>query len=158
VSIAKEKVNNLKISIIKDGYAGYIPSDYKISKWANTSFIKNKKSFVTIKLAKRSEIMKLNRKYFKKEKPCNVLSFPIRSEIVKGEYFLGDIIICPPIINKESKEFNIKKDMRWAHMVVHSMLHLQGYTHESKKNREIMEMKEIELMINLGYTDPYNAN
>ncbi len=154
----KEKVSNLKINIIKDMYTGYTPSDYKINKWANISFIKNKRSLVTIKLAKRSEIIKLNKKYFNKEKPCNVLSFPIRSEIMSGEYFLGDIVICPPIVNKESKVFNMKRDMRWAHMVIHSMLHLQGYTHESKKNRESMEMKEIELMTNLGYTNPYYAS
>ena len=151
-------MKNLKINIVKNNYTGYIPSDYKITKWAKVSFFKTKKSFVTIKLAKKSEVVNLNRVYFNKEIACNALSFPIKSEVLKGEYFLGDIVICPPIVNKESRTFNIKKDMRWAHLLVHSMLHLQGYTHESKKNREIMEKKETELMTNLGYTNPYDAN
>tara|TARA_B100001750_G_scaffold244918_1_gene263317 strand:- start:1359 stop:1814 length:456 start_codon:yes stop_codon:yes gene_type:complete len=151
-------VNSLRINIIKNNYSGYTPSNYKIGKWAKMSFANTKKSSVTIKFAKKSEIVNLNSIYFNKKMPCNVLSFPIRSEIIKGEYFLGDIVICPLIVNKESKYFNIEKDMRWAHMVVHSMLHLQGYTHDSKRNRKIMEEKEITLMANLGYTNPYNAN
>ena len=151
-------MKKLKINIIKNDYTGYIPSDYKLHKWAAMSFVKTKKSFVTIKFAKKPEVVNLNRKYFNKNAPCNVLSFPMESEVLNGKYFLGDIVICPPIVNKESEMFNIKKDMRWAHMVVHSMLHLQGYTHESKKNRQIMESREIKLMANLGYTNPYNAN
>ena len=151
-------MKELKINILKNNYTGYVPSDYKITKWAKMSCLNKKKSFVTIKLAKESEVINLNKKYFNKRKACNVLSFPLKSEVIKGEYFLGDIVIRPQIVNKESKNFRMKKDKRWAHLVVHSMLHLQGYTHQSKTNREKMEKKEIELLYKLGYTNPYDAN
>ena len=54
-------------------------------------------------------------------------------------------------MNKESKKFNIDSDKRWAHMVVHSMLHLQGYDHMLKRNKDIMEKKEIYLMNLMGF-------
>jgi len=152
------KNNFLTIKIIKDKLDAYIPSDYKIKKWANLAFKRNKKSTICIKLSNPDEIMKLNKQFFKKNKACNVLSFPNNSSPETNQNILGDIIICPKVVNKESAIYNKNIDSRWAHMVIHSMLHIQGYKHKLKKDKIIMEAKEKELMKILGYPDPYYAN
>ncbi len=154
----KEKNNSLKVKIIKNKLSGYIPTNYKFNKWANAAFKIHKDSIVTIKVAGMSEIKKLNKLFFNKDKACNVLSFPYNSYISSGEYILGDIIICSSLVNKESRFYKIHKENRWAHMVIHSMLHLQGYSHHNNESQNIMEKKEKELMNNLGYTDPYYAS
>jgi len=154
----KEKNNPLTIRIIKDKIKTYIPSPYKIKKWANLSFNKREKAIVIIKLASSDEIMKINKQFFNKNNPCNVLSFPNNSVLDSGEYVLGDIIICPDIVKKESDLYNKDIDSRWAHMIIHSMLHIQGYTHEKKNDKLTMEKRERELMQFLGYQDPYYAN
>jgi probable rRNA maturation factor len=154
----KERNSLLSIKIIKDKIKTYIPSAYKIKKWANLSFNKKNESIVIIKLASSDEIMKINKQFFNKKSPCNVLSFPNNSVLDTGEYILGDIIICPDIVKKESDLYNKDIDSRWAHMIIHSMLHLQGYTHQGKNDKLTMEKKERELMHFLGYQDPYYAN
>ena len=154
----KERNSLLSIKIIKDKIKTYIPSAYKIKKWANLSFNKKNESIVIIKLASSNEIMKINKQFFNKNSPCNVLSFPNNSVLDTGEYILGDIIICPDIVKKESDLYNKDIDSRWAHMIIHSMLHIQGYTHQGKSDKLTMEKKERELMHFLGYQDPYYAN
>ena len=154
----KEKNSLLTVEIIKDKLLDYMPTNLKIKEWAEIAFDKDKDSLVIIKIANKNEIMKLNKIFFKKDKPTNVLSFPSNSHVTTGEFILGDIIICPEIINEESDRYGIKKDKRWAHMIIHSMLHLQGYTHDLDESRVIMENKEKELMNTLGYSDPYYAN
>ena len=154
----KEKDKLLKIDIEKDKLLDYIPTNLKIKKWAAIAFSENKESLVVIKITNKNEIMKLNKFFFKKNKPTNILSFPNNSHITTGEFILGDIMVCPEIINEESDIYGIEKDKRWAHMIIHSMLHLQGYTHDLDESRVIMENKEKELMNTLGYSDPYYAN
>ena len=154
----KEKNSPLTVEIIRDKLLDYIPTNFQIKKWATMTFDKDKESLVIIKIANKDEIMKLNKIFFKKDKPTNVLSFPNNSHVTTGEFILGDIMVCPEIINKESNMYGIEKDNRWAHMIIHSMLHLQGYTHDLDKSRVIMENKEKELMNILGYPDPYYAN
>mgnify|MGYP001388796397 CR=1 FL=1 len=151
-------MNNLKIKILRNNYEGYTPSDYKINRWAKHSLINRMNSFVVINFFDKKNIEVLNMKFLKKPYPCNILTFPMKTKLISGEHMLGDIIICPSVVNQESKKFNFKKDARWAHMIIHSMLHLQGYSHSSKKNRIIMEKKEILLMKKLGYKNPYYAN
>ncbi len=154
----EEKNNLLTIEIIKDKLSDYMPDNSKIKRWALMAFNKDRDSLVIIKIAHKDEIMRLNKLFFKKDKPTNTLSFPNNSHITSGEFVLGDIIICPEIVNEESNMYSIEKENRWAHMVIHSMLHLQGYTHDLDEYRVIMENKEKELMNVLGYSDPYYAN
>ena len=152
------KNNLLSVNIIKDKITVYIPSDYKIKKWAKLAFKNIQKSIVNIKLAHSNEIMKLNKQYFNKNKSCNILSFPNNLYLHSGEHILGDIIICPDVVKNESDLYNKDIDSRWAHMIIHSMLHIQGYTHEKKNDKLMMEKRERELMKFLGYQDPYYAN
>ncbi|MBT5863785.1 MAG: rRNA maturation RNase YbeY [Gammaproteobacteria bacterium] len=154
----EEKNNLLTIEIIRDKLSDFVPLNSKIKEWALIAFKKDRDSLVIVKIAHKDEIVKLNKLFFNKDKPTNILSFPNNSRVKSGEFVLGDIIICPEIVNKESDIYNISKENRWAHMIIHSMLHLQGYTHDLSKHRVIMENKEKELMNILGYSDPYYAN
>tara|TARA_Y100000996_G_C22305703_1_gene554037 strand:- start:45 stop:515 length:471 start_codon:yes stop_codon:yes gene_type:complete len=153
----KEKNKNLRVHIIKDDLNEYIPSDYKIKKWARNSFIKSKISTVVIKITSASTMKKIKYRFFNNKSVSNVLSFPNTPTSLHISNNLGDIVICASIVNKESKYYMKKNDNRWAHMITHSMLHLQGYDHTKKKERDIMEKQEIKLMSKLGLSNPYNA-
>lgn len=153
----KEKSKNLRVCIIKDDIKDYIPSDYKIRKWAKNSYEKIKTATVVIKITSVSSMREINSKFLNNKKACNVLSFPNISKNKQISDDLGDIVICAKIVNKESRDYLKKNDNRWAHMITHSMLHLQGYKHSKKKERDVMEEKEIKLMNKLGLSNPYYA-
>ncbi len=154
----KEIDESLNVKFIDyDVHDGY-PSEYKIRKWARRAYLGQNKTSVNIKIATVKEMKSLNKKFFNKTKPCNVLSFPNALTQYTQSDFLGDIIICGEVVSSESKKFNIDSDKRWAHMVVHSMLHLQGFDHVIKKNQETMERKEIYLMNQMGFSNPYYEN
>ncbi len=139
---------------VRNGY----PSEHKIRKWAREAYLGQNQNSVNIKLASVSEMKSLSMKFFNKKNPCNVLSFPDVLTRLNHSHFLGDIIICGEVVNRESKKYNIDSDKRWAHMVIHSMLHLQGYDHMLKKSKQVMERKEIDLMKRIGFSNPYYEN
>ncbi len=153
----KERSNHLKVKIIRDKVSGYTPSDYKIKKWARNSYMLNNNLIVIIKIATEKNMRDIKRKFFNNDNICNVLSFPYEVSKTSLSNNLGDIIMCASIINRESQSFHQRSDDRWAHMITHSMLHLQGYTHDERKKRGIMEKKEIKLMNKLGFSNPYYA-
>jgi len=89
----------------------------------------------------KAEIKKLNKRFRKKNKPTDVLSFELRPEGYPENY-LGEIIICPEVV-KEKKEDIIE-------VFVHGTLHLCGYDHEkSEKEAEIMEKKQENYLSNI---------
>ena len=65
------------------------------------------------------------------------------------------IILCPEIINREAKKYGFTPNFRWAHMIVHSMLHLQGYNHVTKRERLFMEKTEVKLLNSMNFGNPY---
>ena len=69
--------------------------------------------------------------------------------------FLGDIVICADVIEKEAQDQHKALDAHWAHMVIHGIFHLLGYDHEISQEAEIMEGLEIEVMEQLGFANPY---
>ena len=152
----KKEINkSLSVKFIDYEAENGYPSEYKIRKWARRAYLGQNKNSVNIKLASVNEMKSLNKKYFNKTKPCNVLSFPDLLTSFKHVDFLGDIIICGEVVIGESKKFNVDPDKRWAHMIVHSMLHLQGYDHHNKENQTNMEKMEIKLLSNMKYNNPY---
>ena len=118
----KEKSKNLRVCIIKDDIKDYIPSDYKIRKWAKNSYEKIKTATVVIKITSVSSMREINSKFLNNKKACNVLSFPNISKNKQISDDLGDIVICAKIVNKESRDYLKKNDNRWAHML--SLIHI----------------------------------
>ena len=110
---------------------------------------------VAIRVVDANESQTLNRTYRGKDNPTNVLSFPAEITIPEGPILLGDIAICLPVVVREAKEQSKSIEHHLAHMVIHGCFHLLGYDHDSDQDAEAMEAKEIGILNNLGYPNPY---
>lgn len=137
------------------------PTDEEIYFWAEHA-IKNlqlNQVEITIRLVDTKEMSELNSQYRKKTGPTNVLSFPseIPKEIIEQmEYvLLGDIIICPAVLDKEAHEQEKTIKAHWAHIVIHGILHLLGYDHIKEDEEKIMQALEIELLKKINFDNPY---
>ncbi len=106
---------------------------------------------MTLRLVDAQEGRTLNREYRGKDYATNVLSFPYEVE----PRLFGDLVVCPEVVAREADEQGKPLAAHYAHLVVHGMLHLQGWDHETKAEAEVMEEKEREILGALGYSDPY---
>lgn len=112
-------------------------------------------SEVTIRVVDEAESHELNHTYRGKDKPTNVLSFPFEAPPGIELPLLGDLIICRQVVEQEAHEQEKALEAHWAHMVIHGSLHLLGYDHIEDDEAEEMESLETEIMLALGYPDPY---
>ena len=104
-------------------------------------FSSNNEISISFLLTSNSEIKLLNQKYRNKNKPTNVLSFPM-NEKIENKNYLGDIVIACEKIIDESYEQNIKKYKYLSKMTIHGVLHLLGYKHDT--DRQFNKMNSIE--------------
>ncbi len=96
------------------------------------------KENLSLAIVSSGEIRNLNKKFRKKDKPTDVLSFELKDKI-----YLGEIIICPEVVKKNAKENKITFKKELYKIFIHGILHLLGYDHEkSEKEAQIMEAKQ----------------
>ncbi len=109
---------------------------------------------VALRLVDEEEGRELNREYRGKDYATNVLTFPLAEE----PHLMGDIILCAPVVLQEAKDQQKSIEAHFAHLTVHGVLHMHGYDHETEAEAELMEMLETEIVMKLGYPDPYKEN
>ncbi|MCK7546910.1 rRNA maturation RNase YbeY [Marinobacter koreensis] len=134
-----------------------VPDESLFQKWAESAWLGQDPAEVTIRIVGALESQGLNHEYRGKDKPTNVLSFPFEAPAGITIPLAGDLVICAPVVEREAIEQHKASEAHWAHMVVHGMLHLQGYDHIEDQDAEVMEALEIRLMHRLGYSNPYEA-
>ena len=106
----------------------------------------------TVRFVDAEEGRSLNRDWRGKDYATNVLSFPYEM----APAAVGDLAICMPVVLREADEQGKTPEAHFAHLIVHGMLHLQGYDHETgEADAARMEAKEREILARLGYPDPY---
>jgi probable rRNA maturation factor len=112
---------------------------------------------LTLRLVEPDEITQLNNDYRKQNKATNVLAFPanIPKDIALDYPFLGDVIICPHILQEESIQLHKPLIAHWALIVIHGVLHLLGFDHIEDNDATIMQALEIKLLAQLGFDNPY---
>ncbi len=111
---------------------------------------------VSLVLADDAFIKELNRDYRGKNHPTNVLSFETAMKPAKGQPFIaGDIIVAYETVAREAKDQGKSFEAHLAHLLIHGTLHLLGEDHLTDKQAHKMETKEINIMKQLGYDNPY---
>lgn len=108
---------------------------------------------ISVVLTNDDSIQALNKQYRDKDKATNVLSFPQDDEIL-----LGDVILAFETISREAKELDKSFEDHFQHLLVHGLLHLLGYDHETDEEAAEMEGLETEICVELGLDDPYKTN
>lgn len=151
-----------------------VPTESRLSEWANAALqdateLEEPRS-VVIRIVDEEESAELNGDYRGKNYATNVLSFPFEkpSLALLEEYgidpaqlddlednHLGDLVICEPVLQKEAEQQGKSLEQHWAHLLVHGILHLQGYDHISDEEAEAMETLEVEILGKLGFGNPY---
>jgi rRNA maturation RNase YbeY len=85
----------------------------------------------------------------------STLSLPTAGAAAGDPLPLGDLVICAPVVSREAREQRKSFDAHWAHIVVHGVLHLLGYDHETEEQAQTMEDRERKILAGLGFRDPY---
>ncbi len=135
-----------------------LPKNELIIKWAEQALDgQHKDAEITLRVVDINEGRALNKEWRKKDTATNVLSFPVGESIEHAPNLLGDIVVCAPVVEQEAKEQGKAIDAHWAHLVIHGILHLQGYDHESDEEANVMETKEIKILKKIGYANPYET-
>jgi len=115
---------------------------------------------LTLRLVNSDEIQALNKTYRKQDKATNVLAFPstIPQEIFLEYPFLGDVIICPTVLQEESLRLETPLIAHWAHIIIHGVLHLLGYDHIQDHDTTIMQALEIKALATFEFDNPYHKD
>lgn len=125
------------------------PTRTRLRRWAMAALAQD--CAVTLRIVGAAEGRRLNREFRGKDYATNVLTFVYGRDPAT----VGDIALCAPVIAREAREQGKTPEAHWAHLVVHGMLHLQGYDHEKVREARRMEALEIRIVTELGYPDPY---
>ncbi len=132
-----------------------IPSVSEFKIWAEKIPSSDIDSSVCLRIVGEDEARDLNKRYRNIDEATNVLSFPAEIPIELGLNFLGDVVICAPIVFQEAQAQEKDLNSHWAHLLVHGILHLQGYVHDNDKQAKEMEALEIDTLERLGIENPY---
>ena len=125
----------------------------------------NSRLSTSLLLTNDAEVHALNREWRQRDKPTNVLSFPMltREELLTlvpdgPPVMLGDLALAVETCAREAAEKNVPLEHHAAHLIIHGLLHLAGYDHEiSTEDAEHMEGLEIRALARMGIADPYGG-
>ena len=148
----------MSVSENLDAEEGDIPDADLVQQWAEKACLCDDRVVTSVQIVSKDEMRELNNTWRGKDRPTNVLSFPMQSPDEVDLKMLGDLALCADVINTEAIEQHKPAQAHWAHMVVHGMLHLQGYDHIDEHQAEEMEALEIRILDQLGFDNPYLEN
>jgi probable rRNA maturation factor len=144
----------INLSVQYASRADGLPVRAEIRAWSRAALHVDGKrgAQIAIRFVDADEGRALNRDYRGKDYPTNVLSFVYESQPLVQ----GDLVICAPVAAREADEQGKTRPAHYAHLIVHGLLHLLGYDHETgDDDARRMEDKEREILASLGFADPY---
>jgi probable rRNA maturation factor len=133
----------------RDAFDG-LPAPTTLRRWIRHALQADAE--LTLRFVDAREGRRLNRDFRRRDYPTNVLTFDYAAAPVQA-----DIVICVPVAEREARAQRKPRRAHLVHLVVHGVLHAQGYDHEKPADADRMERLETRLLAELGYPDPYTA-
>ena len=146
---ARRKAPALSLSVQYASNDPDLPSRPQIRRWVRAALLAD--AVVTVRFTGAIEGRALNAEYRGKDYATNVLTFVYDDEHPRA----GDVVLCAPVVRREAAEQGKALADHHAHLVVHGMLHLQGFDHERHADAVVMEARETAILATLGLPDPY---
>ncbi|MHB8354064.1 MAG: rRNA maturation RNase YbeY [Burkholderiales bacterium] len=126
------------------------PTARQLRRWAQAALATP--ACLTIRLVDSREGQRMNREFRHKDYPTNVLTFVYG---LMNDVLEGDLVLCAPVVKREAQAQKKPLAHHYAHLVVHGLLHLQGYDHETRRDAARMEAQEIKILERLSIPNPY---
>lgn len=144
------RLPELHLAVQYPGGKNHAPTRNQVRRWIRAAC--SLPAEITVRFVDATEGQMLNQQWRNKDYATNVLSFPYQQEPMLH----GDLVICPAVVLREATEQNKQPEAHFAHLIVHGILHLQGFDHEtSAADAALMETREREILSLLSYPDPY---
>ena len=147
---AKPRLPELRLVVQYPGGMDGAPTRPRLRRWIRACCAGPAE--ITVRFVGSDEGRRLSRDYRGRDYATNVLSFPYAAE----PRLSGDLVLCLPVIEREARDQAKSPEAHFAHLIVHGMLHLQGYDHDTDNDdAERMAAAERDILRVLGYPDPY---
>lgn len=127
-----------------------LPHRNTLAKWMTSALEKDAE--ITVRFVDAQEGRFLNKTYRDKDYATNVLTF----DYAKAPIVTADIVICIPVLLKEARDQQKTFKEHLAHLLIHGVLHAHGYDHLNEEEAIIMEARETEILVALGFDQPYS--
>jgi probable rRNA maturation factor len=155
-TVPERVAGRLEVDLSYAARRPWVPSSRQVSAWAGAALAPLRRSVVlSVRVVGLSRSRSLNAHYRHKDKPTNVLSFGGAGTVPDGRVYLGELVICAPVVAQEALAQGKTLESHWAHMTIHGVLHLLGFDHERRAEAAKMAAREIQILDRLGFSDPY---
>ena len=148
---ARRKAPTLSLSVQYASNDADLPGRPQIRRWVRAALLSD--ATVTVRFVDAIEGRAINAEFRGKDYATNVLTFVYDDEHPRA----GDVVLCAPVVRREAAAQGKPLADHHAHLVVHGMLHLQGFDHERHAEAAVMEARETAILATLGVPDPYAA-
>ncbi|HMK86121.1 MAG TPA: rRNA maturation RNase YbeY [Steroidobacteraceae bacterium] len=135
----------------------WVPRREQFFRWASAALggATRRRIVISIRVVGERRSRTLNARYRHKDRPTNVLSFEGPGRVPEGRNYLGELVICAPLVAREARAQDKRSCAHWAHLTVHGVLHLLGFDHERRAEARRMAAREIQILDRLGFSNPY---
>ena len=132
------------------------PKEKQFYQWIKRALLYiEKQAEISLLLCDEEAARAYNLQYRGKDYATNVLSFELGQDFREPKKLLGDLIICPQVVEKEAIEQGKDLVAHYAHLTIHGVLHIAGFDHIDEEDAKVMEAAEIDIMQSLNYPNPY---
>ncbi len=147
---------NLEVDVTYAARRPWVPRRTQFEMWTRAALAgRSRRSVLSVLVVGTARSRSLNSRYRRKDRSTNVLSFCGPGPSPDGRNYLGELVICAPVVAREALAQGKSRESHWAHMTVHGVLHLLGFDHERDAEAAKMTAREIQILDQLGFSNPY---